>query len=552
MAEEREKEDVDLSRIALISDIFKTLTKTIKTFNVYPKGNPIYQKFAAELSEKFSAFFDSNEDLLLDVEQFSLGYKGNVVFYSEEKTDNVALSLYVDGIREICFHDGMSLEEIIDFIEILRLAPREENVEDDIVTLLWEKDLEHVSYFVPEDIDESDISLEKDMFHEEISRTTEAAHRPGVSDVLVKAEEIHDEAEPLTADEIASIKKEAELMDRDYLLSSAEDLFFELLSSERDKSAFEMYLKNIEWVADLKIREKDVQGLVDTLRRLSTFSESLTDSDKKTAVGKKIHELGKIEIMRMALRTAPDTDILTNYLSLLGEACAANMIEVLGDLEDRKMRRFFCNILAGFASSNMSAFEAALEDSRWFLVRNIVMILGMTKDPRAVKLLEKVGKHSEARVRREAVRALKPIHSPASRDMLMTCLEDSDSAVRIDALAALKRYSGRDLFLLLKKLMEREDFKEKSFAEKRELLEVFGRVGKEEAFPVLSGFFGKKGLFEREDAVELRACAAYGLGHVGTAEAVSLLEKEASSKKSILREACKDALKRIASADPSP
>ncbi|HWR58025.1 MAG TPA: hypothetical protein VN328_03975, partial [Thermodesulfovibrionales bacterium] len=238
MQGELEREDVDPARIALISDIFKTLTKTTKTFNVYPKGNPIYQKFAAELSEKFGVFFSSNEDLPLNVEQFSLLYKGKEVYHSEDKTDNIALCLYVDGIREICFHNGISLEEIVDFIDILRIAPKEENIEDDIVTLLWEKDLEHVSYFVPEDIDESDVSTEIEIFHGEISGTPVASYHPATSEIVVGVVADVEGAQPLTSEEIAGIRSEAGQMDSDYLLSSALDLFLELLMCERDESAF--------------------------------------------------------------------------------------------------------------------------------------------------------------------------------------------------------------------------------------------------------------------------------------------------------------------------
>ncbi|HWR58887.1 MAG TPA: HEAT repeat domain-containing protein, partial [Thermodesulfovibrionales bacterium] len=279
------------------------------------------------------------------------------------------------------------------------------------------------------------------------------------------------------------------------------------------------------------------------LRRLSSFSDSVTDAGQKAVLGAAVNGMGSSKIIKVFFGNVSDTDVLTSYLSLLDDACTSNMIEVLGELEDRKMRRFLCNSLVGRATRNISAFEAGLEDARWFLVRNLVMILGMTKDIRAVSLMEKVRRHPEVRVRREVVRALKTMHSTESRGLLLPFLEDSDPTVRIDAVTSLRRYGGNDLFLLLKGIIEREDFREKSYSEKRELLGAFGEVGKEQAFPILSGLFRKKGLFEREDAVELRACAAYGLGYVRTADAISLLEKEVNSKKSILRDACINALK---------
>ena len=544
MPEEVEREDADTARSVLISDIFRTLTKTVKTFNVYPKGNPIYQKFAAELSEKFDAFFGSNDDLLLDVEQFSLLYKGKEVFYSEDKTDNIALALYVDGIREICFHKGISLGEIVDFIEILRLAPREENVEDDIVTLLWEKDFEHVSYFVPEEVDEMDLSLEKDILPAD-GLAENVAARGAIYPEPTTRPSVDLKEEELTSDEVAAIKSEAEHMDRDYLLGSAVELFLELMLSEKEMSSYGTYLKNISWVADLKMKEKDYGGLLDILEKLRHFSESAAVPEQKRAVDDVIREMGNLEDMRLMFKAGAGTDILARYLSLLGSGSISEMIEILGELEDRRMRRFLCGVLAGFAVADMKAFEGRLDDGRWFLVRNLVMILGMTKDVRAVKVIGKVVKHPEVRVRREIVRALKTIHSPDSKVVLMSFIEDSDPGVRIDALTALRRYGGADVFSALKKIIAGEDFRERSFNEKRETLDAFGDLGKEEAFPVLAALFRKKGLFEREENVELRACAAYGLSHVGTGEAVSLLEKEKDSKRDILREACRKALRAV-------
>ena len=103
---------VNEKELGLVKDILRTITKTIKTFNVYPRDNPIYQKFATELFEKFSTFFESNDELAIDVEQYSLFYKENEVFQSEERTDNIALLLFADGIRQINFYKGGSCKSL--------------------------------------------------------------------------------------------------------------------------------------------------------------------------------------------------------------------------------------------------------------------------------------------------------------------------------------------------------------------------------------------------------------------------------------------------------
>ena len=110
--------------LGVVRDIIRTITKTVKTFNVYPKDNPMYRKFAAEIFDKFKAFFEAGDELKLDIEQYSLLYKGNEVYRSEERTDNLAMLLFSDGLRQITFQKGITFDEISDFIDILRFATK--------------------------------------------------------------------------------------------------------------------------------------------------------------------------------------------------------------------------------------------------------------------------------------------------------------------------------------------------------------------------------------------------------------------------------------------
>ncbi len=175
------------------------------------------------------------------------------------------------------------------------------------------------------------------------------------------------------------------------------------------------------------------------------------------------------------------------------------------------------------------------------------MILGMMKETSTVKPLEKVLKHPDARVRKEAVRALEGIQSPETKGAFFTLLEDPDPTVRVGALRALKRFKDQDVFIRLKEGASREEIRKKTFSEKKELLEALALSGGERAFPLLAELFKKKGLIEKAEVTEVRACAAYALGCLGMPEARGLLQKEADSKKPLLREACIRALKECGS-----
>lgn len=538
-------ESVEPGAADVIPDIFLTLTKTIKTFNTYPSDNPVYKKFANELLEKFNAFFEFQDDLQLSVESNALVFIDKVVFQSDDKIDNIALLLFTDGIKEISFLKGLTMEEIIDFIEVLRQAPKEESLEDDIVTLLWEKDIEHFTYFVPEEL--SDDAMELDfsavgVLGEGFSPLSTAAGAT-YSDLTVKPVELGITVEPINSDEIEAIRDEAALLDNEALMLSSLRLFFGLMAHEKDLKSFAAYADSVRTLMEVKLRENDIPTMLQILKKLNSFANTSASPEQKEILRKAIDAFSTKENLLKVLNSSTDFTVISGYIHMLGSGAAPSIIEILADIDERKMRRFLCDVLVDFAKSDMTPFEKPLMDKRWFLVRNLIMILGMTKDTRAIKLIEKIIRHPEIRIRREAVKALSMFASPEAKRPLMSFLNDSDPTARVNAIRALRKFADKELLGILHQLIMREDFKERSFTEKREILFVFGEVGKAEAFPVLAELFKKKGFFKRDENLELRAAAAYGLGKVATPEAVALLENEVNSKKSILREACQRALK---------
>ena len=533
--------------LGLIRDILKTITKTIKTFNVYPKDNPIYQKFATELFEKFSTFFESNDELAIDVEQYSLLYKENEVFYSEERTDNIALLLFADGIRQVNFYKGITFDEITGFIDILRFAQKSATSDDDdIVTLLWEKNIKNMGYTAAEDTVDDDLTVEESLLQEGIdmegiAETTTSRTPYSEPDIKTFSHEF--KTEPLTDGELETIKNELFGIEEKSLLSSAVRLFFELLKYEKDMEAFPEIVHNIGKILDIRIQKKDIHGALEILEGLKNISTVYDTSEQSEIINTVISKAGNLENLRILFRASPDTAEIRQYLLYLGKHLIPNMIQMLGELEDRKQRRLLCEILAEMGKQDIDVFSVTMNDNQWYLVRNIVMILGMTKDPAALKYLEQGLRHPELRVRREAVKAIVGIQSEETKKLFLMALKDDDLTVRITALKALKRFKDPALFQALRGNISREELKKKSFEEKKEMLETLAVLGGESAFLLLSDLFRKKGLIEKPEITEIRASAAYGLGFIGTPQALSLLEKETRSRKGILRDACIKALR---------
>jgi HEAT repeat protein len=534
--------------IELAGDIFKTITKTVKTFNVYPKDNPIYKKFASDLFEKFNAFFESNEELAVDIEQYSLLYKGKEVFHSEDKLDNIALLLFADGLRQLTFYKGITSDEITDFIDVMRIAPKSDmNDDDDIVTLLWGKNIMNMGYTTAEDTVNEDRIIEESLLQDggEPEEGTEIAEGSKSFAQSVQTGPLYEfRAEQLTDEEIRAIKEGLREINEDSLLSSAVALFFEVIADKDNAEVLREIVLDLGKIMDIRMKMKDIRSGLEILAGLGKISSDGLTEKQNEAIRETIDRAGSPESIRTLFEAASDNSEIRQYLVLLGKRLIPNMLQVLGELEDRKQRRFLCEVLAGLGKEDISAFGDAIEDARWYLVRNLAMIMGMTRNPSAVKHIAKVLKHPELRVRREAARALDNIHSDETREHLLDAINDEDFTVRIIAIKSIRRFRDPDLFEMFKKYVSREDLKVKSFDEKREMLETYAVLGGERAFPLLSDLFRKKGMLEKDETTEIRASAAYGLGLVGSPEALSLVEREKGSRKSLLREACINILRK--------
>src|SRR4030043_1874672 len=141
-------------------DILQTLIKAKKTLRMYPQNNPIYVKTLEDAYARFNTFFDYKDNFTLKIKQNSISYDSEQIYINPEKEDNLALFFFKDGLRELTFKRGLFRDELEEFLKVIALDFDREAVDDDIVTLLWEKDFQNIQYVVDEaflvDIDEED------------------------------------------------------------------------------------------------------------------------------------------------------------------------------------------------------------------------------------------------------------------------------------------------------------------------------------------------------------------------------------------------------------
>jgi HEAT repeat protein len=340
------------------------------------------------------------------------------------------------------------------------------------------------------------------------------------------------------------------------LLSEATELFLELMTTEKDIEGFREFTRNVGKMIDVLFEKDSIEKVTELLSRLIDIRESGISSEHKKIIDDVIDRTGSEDKLRKLFTGDKNLDSVQAYLLLLNKNAIPSLLNILGELEDRKTQRYLCNVLSVIGKQAVEAFASGIDDKRWHLVRNTLMILGIIKNPAAIKYIEGTLTHPELRVRKEAVKALDSIGTEEIKGSFMIALRDSDAGIRISALKALRRFvpfrdksltgfGDKKLFDVVKERILTGDLKEMPFTEKRELFEALAETDRDMAFPILSEFFKRKGLFRKTETEELRACAAYGLGILGTRESLMLLEKGMQEKEGLFSDACKKSLTRL-------
>lgn len=550
-------------------DLINTFVKTIKAFRLYPPENPTLVGFIDQVYRKFQLFLNRYHYFILKIEENKLSFRGVTLYENPDLKTSLAFQLYKDGLRELRFMEGLEEGEVDGLIDIMKRSDSINKMEDDLVTLMWEKDFIHISYLatdeyleempaiIPANIEQfranltfepppqsemGDIGEETDgteVDYYEIMKRVESSPLVGVDRSVYF----------LTPDELEGLRKEVESETAPSFVFSVIDILFEILALEKSPQPYQETTGILQKLLDALITLGEFQKASELLTRvniiLNTYElkdwqvDAIRQLSDKAGEPQRIEKIGKILDKGEEIRL----EEVSNYLTLLKPNSIQPLIKVLGELNNSRARRMLCEVLIEIGKGNMELIIPFIDDHRWFLVRNIAYILGRMGKESALPTIQKALNHEEARVRREAIQALGIIVSSKAFDLLGKALNDQDDRNRSMAALNLARVGKKASLPALLEVVQAKDFSKRDSAEIKAFFDAIGMVGSNDAIKPLEKLLEQKSWFGMGKKDEIRLRAASALALIGTAEARSILEAGRNSKDENIRQACLQAMK---------
>jgi HEAT repeat protein len=555
------------------------LAKAAKASRLYPPENELRRRFAEELFTVFQQAFAQVQPIRLQITRGHLRFNGAVVLSQDGRDELVPGRLYWDGLREISFEVGVTFEEMRSFLQTLCDAETSrESGQDDLATLLWSQEFPHIHHVALDDLlnaaegfdflqipDEFLGGGRFDQVDLEMHHMADAGaiERIGVEFAEKLSSDIGEKEETtlfnVSAEEIQQLvdelrqEEEPERRRGDFLRIIKETLLLE--DEEKGKADL---VEVLRIAVQGNLTRGDVESAVDVLKILHDFRDSqpALSEEAYRPLCRALDLEAEEAVLDGLVKSldAPSSASLAALPALMDATSGASIpfyVEILGRLATAAARRRLIGLLTSKGSDHVNLLQPYLHDSRWFLVRNVALILGEIGNVEAMDSLRTAMRHSDPRVRKEVAKAISMMGGNKARGLLTHALRDSDPTLR--------RWAARELGAVgsigvppLRQVIESKDFERRELAERVEVLEAIAYAGRQRVAGYLRGLLEQKVLWKAKQPEAVRAAICQALGIAGGDEARQVLESHLGDRALVVREAARVALDRLKSGPASP
>jgi hypothetical protein len=244
----------------------------------------------------------------------------------------------------------------------------------------------------------------------------------------------------------------------------------------------------------------------------------------------------------------PFVQVQTLVLAL-GASAARGLLEALAEEPDRGRRLRLIELAASLGAAIVPETRRLLADPRWYVVRNMVLLLRRVQDRSAMSEILRCADHPDLRVRLEAIRALFGFDSKVPRDLLARIIQHPDPRLAEAAVLLSGQHGITQATDLLVDILLQWDFLGRKRSLRLKALRALADLADPAVLPRIARFF-REWPFPLVAREERRAAYRY-LHSYDTAARAPWVARGERSRDSVIRDICRALTKAADGAGPS-
>lgn len=544
---------------ARVEELLRLVVKAARAQQLYLPNNPVYQSAIDAARAAFAPIWSECSDLTLTVAETALTWYGHSVHGDGTKSsDNLPWLFYKDGVRELKLLPGFEDAELVKLLEVIKRARKGSPDEDDMVTMLWESDFSQLVYRYVELLSEGGGEGLADGATMETASPD--AVRAGVEQAVTESSQPSGVVNMADFDstlyfldpgEIEYLQDEIAVEYKTDLRGKVVCSLLDIFEQQADPTVRHEVLENLGTILVYLLTSGDFRGVADLLREAQVAASRANDvtGEQKKELAQLPDRLSTAEALSQLLHaldeapTLPPADDLSLLFDELRPAALGTVFHWLAHSRNERLHPILGAAAERLASANTAELVRLIQAPDAVVALEAIRRAGTLKTQAAVLALGKVVADGDLPRRQAAVHALTEIGSAGALQALERAIEDDDRDVRITAIKALSARAYRPVIPRLESIIKGRAIRDADTTEKKEFYEAYGALAGDGAVGYLDSVLNGKGFLGRREDPELRACAAFGLGRVGTARAREALQRSADEREIVVRNAVGRALR---------
>jgi hypothetical protein len=557
---------------ALLEDLLIQLDKAVRARQIYSANNPTYRNALQKLRASCASVWDATDSFTLDVTDTQFRCCGVVVHEQATRaSDSLPWLCYKDGLRELTLSRGVEGDELEALIDIIPKVRRAQAGDDDLVSLLWEREFAHLAYRYVEASEEGVSSLTTapepgrydagagsaavdpraavaEARATAVARPETLRERTGV----VKLEDFDPTLYFLDEKEVEYIKDEVEREYRADLRLAVLDSLCDVFELHPDVDVRNEVLRLQDQMLLTLLSNGQFQTVAHLLRQSKAMVTQATELDPlhRYRLLARPNRLSEPETLSQILQQLDETTEMPSQEdldALFGELQPQALETIFGWLDrirSPQLRTLLRVAAERIAAANTGELVRVIAEAHGAAALEAIRRAGALKTPAAVAPLARLLGDPDRDVRLAAVKALVEIGSGGAMQMLERALTDTDREIRLVAVRTLGSRGQRAALSRIEAIVRAKELREQDLTERMAFFVAYGELCGDGGIPFLDGILhGKSGLLARREDPEIRACAAMALGRVKSPPAMASLQQATADKDVVVRNAVNRALR---------
>lgn len=196
-------------------------------------------------------------------------------------------------------------------------------------------------------------------------------------------------------------------------------------------------------------------------------------------------------------RPQQEVETFVRLMRLAGPTAVPVLLMVLADEPSRRIRERLLRVIVAMGDDALDEISRRLGDDRWYVLRNLVLIVGEIGDRKRAPKMDTAIRHEDVRVRAEAVRTLIKVGGAEAARLLTEGLADADEQVRLAAIHGLGYCAVREAVPKVFGLLQLPNWRGQNTTIVQTAAIAAGRLRAMEAEPVLARLAERPWIFAK-------------------------------------------------------